>query len=198
MSYGTNAPQGLQPQQHQNGSTWNDQLSPYKISDAYGTSLFKGDPVTLGSGYLAIGVAGSAIMGVFWGCKYINSAGTYIFSPYWPATTSTFATLGADAFVVDDPTVLFNIQLNGTLSGGLVQSAIGSNANFVAGAGSTVTGQSGYMLDSNTIATGNATRNLKIVALTPNVSNAFGVTYNNALVKINNDIYQGSTGTVGV
>lgn len=195
MSYGVNAPQGLQPQQHQNGSVWNDQLSPYKISDQYATSLFKGDPVTLGSGYLAIGVAGSAIMGVFWGCKYINSIGTYIFSPYWPASTATQGAAGADAFVVDDPTVLFNIQVSST---GLTQAEIGSNANFVAGSGSTITGQSGYALDSTTIATGNATRNLKIVALTPNVSNAFGVLYNNALVKINNDIYNGGTGTVGV
>lgn len=195
MSYGTNAPQGFQPQQHADGSVWNEQLSPYKISDSYATSLFKGDPVTLGSGYLAIGVAGSAIMGVFWGCKYINTTGTYIFSPYWPASTATFASAGADAFVVDDTTVLYNIQLSGA---GITQANIGSNANFVAGAGSTVTGQSGYALDSTTVATGNATRNCKIRALTPNPNNVFGGNYNNALVSINNDIYNGGTGTVGV
>jgi hypothetical protein len=195
MSYGTNAPQGLQPQQHQNGSLWNDQLSPYKISDQYTTSLFKGDPVTLAAGYLAIGVAGAAIIGVFWGCKYINSIGTYIFSPFWPASTVTQAAAGADAFVVDDPTVLFNIQ---TSLAGITQASIGSNANFLAGSGSTITGQSGYTLDSSTIATANPTRSLKIVALTPNVSNAFGVNYNNALVKINNDVYNGGTGTAGI
>ena len=195
MSYGTNAPQGLQPLKHSNGSVWNDQLSPYRVVDSYATSLFKGDPVTLGSGYLAVGVAGSAIIGVFWGCKYINTIGTYIFSPYWPASTATFNTAGAEAFVVDDPTVLFNIQTSGA---GITQAEIGSNANFLAGSGSTITGQSAYTLDSTTIATGNATRNLKIRELTPNPLNAFGVTYNNAVVSINNDVYNGGTGTVGI
>jgi len=199
MSYGTNAPQGLQPRKHQNGSTWNGQLSPYAISNAYATSLFKGDPVTLGSGYLAIGVAGSAVIGVFWGCKYQNAAQTFIFSPYWPASTATLASAGAEAYVVDDPTVLYDIQTDGAVAGDAFNQAdIGSNANFIAGAGSTITGQSAYALDSTTMATGNATRNLKIVELVPQPGNVFGLPYNNAYVKINNHVYEGGTGTVGV
>lgn len=195
MSYGTNAPQGFQPLKSQAASLWNDQLDPFRVQDAYAFSLFKGDPVILAGGYITIGTAGSAVSGVFWGCKYINAIGTYIFSPYWPASTSTFNTAGAECFVVDATSTLFNIQLSGT---GIAQTNIGNNANFVAGAGSTITGVSGYALDSTTVATGNATRNCKIIELTPNPTNAFSVSYNNAVVRLNNQIFNSGTGTAGV
>lgn len=194
MSYGVNAPQGFQPLKSGSAAVWNEQTTAYRIADAYATSLFKGDPVVTASGYVVIGTAGSAVLGVFWGCKYINSIGTYIFSPYWPASTATFATAGAECYVIDDPKTLFNIQLS---LAGLTQAQIGNNANFVAGSGSTITGQSAYALDSSTVSTGNATYNCKIRELTPSVNNAFGVNYNNAVVSFNNDVYNSGTGTVG-
>ena len=42
---------------------------------------------TLADGTIGIGVAGSAIRGVFNGCKYTDSTGDYQFRPYWPAST---------------------------------------------------------------------------------------------------------------
>lgn len=195
MSYGTNAPFGLQPRMHMNGSVWNGQTQTFQISDAYGTSLFTGDPVTLGSGYLAIGVAGSAIIGVFQGCLYTTAASVITFSPYWPASTSTAQTLGAEAYVCIDTTVLYDVQNSSATP--IAQADIGKNANFVAGSGSTITGQSGYALDYSTLATGNATRNLKVVSLVPRPLNTFSTPYNNVYVSINNDVFQGGTGTVG-
>lgn len=196
MSYGTNAPFGLQPRMHINGSVWTGQVNTYQIQDAYATSLFTGDPVTLSGGYLVIGVAGSAVIGVFQGCQYTTAASVVTFAPYWPASTSTAQTAGAVAFVCDDQSVLYDIQSNSATP--IAQTDIGKNANFVAAAGSTVTGQSGYALDYSTLATGNATRNLKVLALVPRPGNTFSTAYNNVYVLINNNVFGSGTGTVGV
>lgn len=195
MAYGVNAPFGMQPRQHINGSTWNNQVSTFLIQDSYATSLFTGDPVTLSGGYLVVGVAGSAIIGAFQGCLYTTAGSLITFAPYWPASTATLATVGATAFVVVDQTVLYDMQTSGT---GITQANIGNTANFVAGSGSTVTGQSAYAIDSTTINTGNATYNLKIMGLVPRPGNVFGVNYNNAYVMINNNLFNSGTGTAGV
>ncbi len=196
MSYGTNAPFGLQPRKHLNGSAWTGQINGFLIQDSYATSIFTGDPVTLAAGYLVIGVAGSAIIGVFQGCKYTTAGGTVTFAPYWPASTATLSSVGAAAFVCDDQTVLYDIQNSSATP--IAQVNIGQNANFVAGSGSTITGQSAYALDYTTLATGNATRNLKVIELVPRPGNTFSTPYNNVYVLINNNLFNSGTGTAGV
>ena len=193
MTYGTNAPVGFVPEKYLNNSTWSGQFGNYQIVDAYATSLFLGDPVTLTGGYLIIGATSAPLVGIFAGCSYVTLAGINTFSPYWPASTSTLAAVGATAQVVDDPNVLFNVQLDATAAD---QVDIGENANFVSHAGNTVTGISGYALGDP--ATGNATYNFKVNSLVPVPNNVFGTTYNNVFVTINNHIYKGGTGTVGV
>ena len=208
MSYGTNSPQGLQPRMYSTGALWNNQFGQYPIKSGYATSLFMGDPVTyLNDGTIGIGVAGSAIVGVFFGCFYQDATGNYVFSQYWPASTVTWnpggtGSVNATAFVVDDPNVLFDVQCSGTaLVTGHVntiqQSDINYNYNFAAGTGNTGTGQSGYYLNLASQAT-TATLNLKLIRLTPRVDNSLGQTYNNGLVLINNHYWKGGTGTVGV
>lgn len=199
MAYGVNAPFGLRPVKMLTGATYNGATTEYQIKNTagtgYGTNLFTGDPVTLLSdGTIGIGVAAAAIVGVFQGCKYTKSDGTYVTAPYWPASTSVQSTSAITALVVDDPNVIFDIQSNNAT--GIVATDLNANANFVAGAGSTISGQSGFMIDQTTIANG-ATLNLKIMALTPNPTNVFGG-YDNVLVLINNHIYKGGTGTAGV
>lgn len=209
MSYGNNvfAPMGLQPSQYQNGSTWNGQTSQYPLVSAYGTSLFRGDPITWDTnGTIKIGVAGSGIIGVFWGVQYTDSTGAYQFAQYWNANTVTSGSANATAFVIDDPNILFDIVVsNSTAAAPFYVAAVdlGRNANFSVAnsAGSTISGNSGYYLDANSIGNG-ATLSLKIIRLTPVPGNQFGtnsntVQYNNVLVKINNDVYQGGTGTAG-
>ncbi len=195
VSYGTNAPFGLQPRMHINGSVWNGQTQTFLIQNAYGTSLFTGDPVTLSGGYLIIATAGSGnpVAGVFQGCLYTTAGSVITFAPYWPASTSTLSSAGAQAYVCIDQTVLYDVQLNAVA---LVQTDIGANANLVANAGSTISGQSGWALDDP--ATGNATYQTKVIALVPRPGNTFGTTYNNAYVMINNDLLNASTGTAGV
>lgn len=199
MAYGTNAPNGLRPVKKLDGSAWTGQTRPYPIASGYATSLFKGDPVTvLADGTLGIGVAGSAIVGVFWGVQYIPAnGGLPVNQPYWAASTTTQNTATATAFVIDDPTVLFTIQeSNGAGAAGtpLALADVGLNANFAVGTGSTATGNSGASLDNTTENT-TATLNLKIIELDPYQGNAVG-NFANWIVSINNHRY--ASGVAGV
>lgn len=71
-------------------------------------------------------------------------------------------------------------------------------------AGSTRTGLSAYYLSSATIAAGNPTYPLKIVALTTNVNNNIyaatqgNIIFNTAIVQLNSSYYLSGTGTAGV
>lgn len=195
MSYGINAPQGAQARKHINGSTWNGAVETYTVQDSYATNLFTGDFVYLAAGYMIVASVNGPITGVFQGCVYTTAGSVVTFSPYWPASTATFATAGAQAFVCIDPTVQYDMQFN---AGSLTQAMIGNNAKFVANAGSTVTGQSAFAIDNATVGTGNSTYPLKIQSLVPVPGNTYGLTYNNAYVTINNDQFQGGTGTTGV
>lgn len=227
MAYGTNAPFGLQPRMMNTGAAWNGQTNTYLINSGYATSIFNGDPVApLANGSISIGVAGTGIAGVFVGCQYQDTNGNYQFSPYWAANTVTYnptggvgANIPATAFVVDDPNVLFDIQVTTTNAGTHVASVsqpdLNANANFVIGTGSPVSGLSGASLDAATIAVGGGSvaLSLKIIRVTPAFTNQagligatpytggqniFGLLFNNVLVQINNDIYKGGTGTAGV
>lgn len=226
MSYGTNAPVGLVPTNYSLGAIWNGTLNEYPILSGYATSLFQGDPVKqLNNGTIGIGVASTAIVGVFQGCTYFDSLGNFQASPYWPASTATLGTQNANALICDDPNVLFNIQVstsstaNPTVPVGLALTDFNNNASFAIGGGThfnanvppipnnpltgnTRNGNSGYYLDITTLDVA-ATLSLKLVRLTPVPGNNYNTIaapfyFNNALVLINNHVYKGGTGTVGI
>jgi hypothetical protein len=144
-------------------------------------------------------------LGVFQGVTYINSAGEPVFTNWWPANTVTQSSVAAQAKVVVDENVLYDIQVS-TDTGtpgpvnpvALAQADVGQNANFSVtvnsfnptvapnavsyaanpATGNTMTGISGYYLDYGSLGTG-ATLSLKIWGLTPkpgNVSSAGGTT----------------------
>jgi len=202
MAYGsgTNAPQGFKPSSYL-GGTWSGQLSNYSILSTYATAIYSGDPtITLASGGIGIGVAGSGVLGIFQGVKWTDSTGNAQFAPYWTASTVTFGSEPATALIVDDLKVEFDIQCgtsnSGTHTASVVQTDINRNANFVIAAGSTVTGQTGTYLDLATLDT-TATLNAKLLRLTPVPGNDFGVLYNNVTVLLNNAQLAGGTGTAG-
>lgn len=199
MAYGSNFPNGILPVRYISGAPWNDAYNEYQIASAYATSIFFGDPVTLGTGgQLAIGVAGSAIIGIFYGCKYTDSTGTAKFSPYWPASTVTQNSAAALAYVADCPDLVFSVQeTNASNLAGtpLTQAAVGQNFDFLVGTGTTASGQSTTSLNNASTPT-TATNNLKILSLDPTVGNTYG-SFANWLVIINNHLYKGGTGTSG-
>jgi hypothetical protein len=197
MSYGTNAPKGLQPVRKLDGSAWSGALNEYPILSTYATALYNGDPVTtLADGTIGVGVAGSPILGVFQGVKYIDSTGVAKFQAYWPGNPGILTGTTPVALVIDDPNVVYTIQeTSGTGTAGtpLALADRGLNANFLYTAGSAATGQSAVSLNNATEADTN-TLNLKIIALDPTPGNVVG-NFANWLVALNDTRYRsGITG----
>lgn len=188
----TATPYGLKPVKRVDGMPYAGATSQYLIDPAgYNTNIFNGSVVYINAnGYIQI-VTGtgadattndwptgstsvSGALGVFVGCEYFNAQGQLIFSQYYPANT----TGTVKAYVVDDPMVLFQGQLDGTAT----QAAVGANTFFAAAqstsTGSTQNGNSTSALESTVVTTSAAFR---IVGFASPVSDAFP----DVLVKIN-------------
>jgi hypothetical protein len=197
MTYGVNAPLGLQPSSYLISAPWTGGFQEFPITAAYATSLFTGDFVTLSGGYLvryaAGGGAANPPLGVFIGCKYLDASGVYQFPKYWQASTVIQAGSTAYGYVITDPNTEWNIQSTGVA---VTQANLDFNADIsFATAGSTATGLSGMALDAGTIAATD-TLPLRIIAFTPQPGNVAGVQYNNVLVRLNQTVYR--DGQIGV
>jgi hypothetical protein len=159
----------------------------YTIASELAENIFKGDLViVIAAGTLTPHTATETNnIGVFDGCSYTASDGSYVYSEYWP--TGTTAT-NIIAYVYDDPYTVFKVQSAGTTA----QTNIGNCADVVAGAGSTVTGQSGFEI-SGTMAAGIAT--CKILALHETPDNAFGA---NAVMEVTINEHLLGTNVAGI
>lgn len=134
MAYGVNAPFGLRPISSISGGAWTEKTNEYYIytnaagTTTYGTSIFTGDPVTWNptlanagtiSVYLparTVATPGTysalPILGVFMGCEYFDTNNILHKSPFWPAGTLVYPGSIIKAFVIDDPDVVYDIQLS--------------------------------------------------------------------------------------
>jgi len=137
-----NAPFGLRPVRHLCGGTIRP--NEYTILDGYTTALYTGDPVVVsGTGKnVNIATAGSSgvVTGVFAGCKYTDTTGKHITSPYWPASTAILTGSTTTAFVYDDPWILFEVEYDGAL----VAADVRLFTDLVSAAGSASRGTSGF------------------------------------------------------
>jgi hypothetical protein len=200
----TAAPYGLKPVKRADGMPYAGATSQYLIDPAgEATNLFYGQVVIIGAdGYIALatgtgadlttnsisGTTGVGAIGVFVGCEYVNSSGQLVQAQYYPSGTANGGTI--KAYVVDDPNVLFQAQLDGTGA----QTVIGTNTFFAAAqstsTGSTSTGNSTSALDA-TVQTAAAA--FRIVAHVSPASDAFP----DVLVKFNPGAHQ-MTNNVGL
>jgi hypothetical protein len=199
----TASPYGLRPVKRADGMPYAGATSQFLIDPAgEATNLFYGQVVHIGAdGYIALSTATGAdattnafptgtnltgSLGVFVGCSFINAQGQQIFSQFYPSGTTGVAT----AYVVDDPNVLFEAQLDGAAD----QSDVGANTFFAAAqstnTGSTRTGNSTSALDATTVTTSAAFR---IVSFVSPVTDAFP----DVLVKFNPG-YSSMTNAVGL
>lgn len=163
---------GLKPVRHITGAAYNGAADVYSTASGDGTAIYVGDPVKLsGTSSTINGVVyadvdqaatGDVIVGVVVGVLP-DTADSLIYR----AASTTRRLL-----VATDPHLLYEIQ---EASGGtaLTAAAIGLNADFVVGSGSTITGKSGVELDNSTEATTN-TLDLQIVGLQARADNAVG------------------------
>jgi hypothetical protein len=162
----TNAPFGMRPIRHLSGGQI--RTSEYSIASEYSTSIYTGDVVELTGTGRNVSKAAAANMdniGVFAGCRYVNSKGEQVFSQYWPAST---AATDIVAFVYDDPDLVFEVQADGA-----VADEMQLLANWNVGTGSTTTGQSGlYAVVSGTSST--TGKSLRVMGLIDRPGNAYG------------------------
>jgi hypothetical protein len=248
MAYGVNAPFGLKPISSISGGSWTEKTNQYYISApadgvaTYGTSLFTGDPViwnpvaaNQGGGTIAqcsFNTDGTnaanlvSVLGVFMGCEYTLPTGVLVKSPYWPGATAVLAGSVITAYVIDDPDVVFDIQVsslaNTLNSARFIKSFVGQNFGLAVGgggnnllpnnpaSGSTRTGLSAFYLNpvftANNIHT-TVTLPLKVIGYTNNptnlgqpisyVADATTTPFLNVMVQLNNHTYRaGSLGVV--
>ena len=185
----TAAPYGLKPVKRVDGMPYAGATEEFLIDPAgEATNIFNGQVVIIGAdGYIAISTAtgadittnnlggsGVGAIGVFVGCEYINAQGQVIHSQYYPSGTTGVV----KAYVVTDPNVTFQAQLDGSGA----QTVLGTNTFFAAvqstSTGSTQTGNSTSALDATVQTTAAAFR---IVGF----ASPAGDSYTDVLVKFN-------------
>jgi hypothetical protein len=152
-------PYGLKPVKRADGLPYAGAVTHYKIDPAgVANNIFYGSIVQLtAAGYVELAdgtgkdlttnnFGGSSIgaAGVFVGCEYVDSNGQTQHSQYYPS-----GALNAVAYIVDDPNVLFQAQLDGASS----QADVGTVTGFAAAqnattSGNTATGNSTMAIDA--------------------------------------------------
>jgi hypothetical protein len=196
----SNAPMGLIPRRYRNGSPFMGPARRYYVNASDATALFIGDPVVLSGtgdgrgtpGCTRATAATGPITGVVVGIANepsLPASNAMLELGYRPASQAGYV------LVVDDPTVLYEIQED-SVGGSLAATNIGQNAALIAGTGSTSTRQSGFMLDSSTAAV-TATLPLRIVQLEQREDNEIGQ-YAKWLVALNTPTETGASGSTGI
>ena len=158
----TETPYGLRPVKRVDGMPYAGAVSEYLIDPAgVANNIFHGSIVQLTTaGYVELadgtgadittnnfGGSGIGALGVFMGCEYVNAQGQVIHSQYYPSGTTGVV----KAYVVDDPMVMFQAQLDNTAT----QAALGAITKLPAAqnaltSGSTATGNSNVAIDATT------------------------------------------------
>jgi len=197
-----NRPGGLKPVSYLNGAPYTGQARLYSVP-VNSAALYIGDPVTLsGSGDtsglagIAIGVAGSAVIGVVVGFL-VAIPGVSLVASNIDLTVRSIqasATTVQYALIADDTNLIFEIQDGQTVPTALVD--IGRNTNFLIAAGATTYSDSGTVTAATL--TDSTTANLKIMGFTQRIDNTPAAAYAKLLVKINNHAYAAGTGTAGI
>jgi hypothetical protein len=197
-----NTPYGLRPYAYQSGAPYNGAVRTYYVPSGNGTALYLGDPVVNitnssdGNGIQTVEIATAAgtnqIIGAFMGIS--NNAGLSTITLLQSQTPYLAADQAAYIYVCDDPFLLYAVQED-SVGGSMVSGVSGQNVSLVAGAGSTVTSQSGWQLDSSTVATSDF--QMRIIQGLQEIDNTIGSANAKWLCKINQGIhpFTNSTGT---
>lgn len=201
---------GFRPVKHVTGAPWTGKANLYFVPASDGTALFVGDPVKLAADGNAVGVqqvtkatAGAAILGVVVGVvnpKLDPYAGTLTTGSILLDTPQYRAASTAQyVLVCDEPDVIYEVEVtNAGASYAFAVADVGQNADtYVAGSGSTTTGNSACSLNSATLAA-TATLHWKILGVSPRVDNEATGSATKVFVKINNAQLSSGTGTAGV
>jgi len=187
MGYPTiDAPYGYKPVNLIGGQVFSGSTREYPIAYNYGTSIFYGDPVIIGSsganiGFITIATVPinttNTTVGVFLGCSFTDPVTKQKrFSQYYPANT-----LAGDiqAVVCDDPDTVFRMAVVTAAGvqtiGSMSQLAVGVNVAGSTTTGSAATGNSSLGVVG---ATGNtASAGFRVLGLVPDTQVETSATY---------------------
>jgi len=177
-----NAPFGLKPLSRLDGGIIG-RVNQYSIADQYASTIGYGDLVVLAgtfnantpypSSNISLGATTNTFRGVFAGCAYQDTLGNFIWANKWTASTPTLNAVGAQAYVYDDPQLIFQVQALSTSPTSAQLEGFGT-INYVAPnalgiSQTTITGYTSSITD------------LKLLGLTQAPGNAIA---NFALVKV--------------
>ena len=195
---------GLRPI-NQNGTAWTGQATLCAVPSSQAGNIFLGDPVVALGGTDAygcplVGIATAGANNPILGSMLSVSngpggGGGVAVSPITQnSTVYRQASIANYILVCDDPNCLFIVQED-SVGGAIAASAAGfANGNLVAGSGSTVTGFSGWQLQSSSVSSSaNTTYQVKIIGLSRGPGNSIGA---NAdwVVRLNNPQFWSNTG----
>jgi len=156
------------------------------IASGHATNIFFGDCVIMSTNGCinnnTVTNTGTAIVGIFMGCSYINSSGQRVYGQYYPATISN-AVDGANAtvaFVADDPDLVMQVAIQSAADAAPSASQanraalVGGNVDIVyqTVTGSTTTGDGTQGVKNAGVAS--ATLPVKIIDVVPDTAPATG------------------------
>ena len=188
----TATPYGLRAVNHLGGTPYAGSTRMYPIGTGLAQNIYYGDVVNvLATGLLSqTQVTGAAAapfpagtVGIFVGCTYTDpGSNQVVFRQNWPTGT---VTADAQAYVVDDPGAIFQIQANGTVG----QLGLGANTFFAAAQGAAT----GNLLSGNSTTAASAAaavavpalNSLKIVGFVDSPTSTVGDAFTDLLVKFN-------------
>lgn len=190
-------------------SEYEGQTNLYAVAAADGTALFVGDPVKLDGSGDANGIAtvtkatqGASVLGVIVGIvpAKLDPVSGKMTTGSTALDTPQFRVASTAAFVLvmDSPDAVYEVEAvtgaNAALS--FAATSIGLNADLATVAGSTTTGVSAAALDMSTAAA-TATLQFKILGTVQRVDNEPTGNSTKVLVKLNNGVMSGGTGSTG-
>jgi hypothetical protein len=178
----TAAPYGARPVGTLSASgSFSSKTRQLEIASGYGTGIFNGDFVKLvadGTIEKDTGTSTLTTCGIFLGCQYTDpSTKQLTFNTQWPAST---VASDAKAYVLDDPSVLIQMQADGTMA----LTTRGLNIGVVQTAGSTDIGKSKNAADQSTAAT-TVTLPLRVIDFVDGPDSEIGDAYTDIIVKFN-------------
>lgn len=171
----TSQPFGLRPAYSPSGVV---RPTAYAITSGYASNILQNQPVKIGTdGTVQAAAIGDRFVGTFQGVEFTDSDGRRRVSNKWTASTAASDIV---AYVTLDPSIVYEIQANGSIA----VTDIGSQADFTTiTAGSTVTGLSALMLDTATL-TNSGNASLRIIDISTGPDNAAGDAYTIVQVQI--------------
>ena len=169
-------PNGFTPVRHLAGGTIRMEEFFIQSGDSGdATGIFSGDVMTMDTdGYADLAAVGDGVLGIFAGCSYTATDGSYVYAKNLPADTATKGSADITAYLYSDPMIVYAVQHDGV--GALAENQQGYD--IVIGTGDTSTGRSRAELDTTTGATSGQ---FKQLALVRQDDNAWGA---NAVVEV--------------